>query len=267
MTESGSGRPDDRDPLPGGGGDAADDYTPSASWETSRGSSWENTTPYESPWAAPGSSGTAESGASAADRPADDGPWPTYPEQDPPSHQPSPGGYQQPSQGYPQQGYPQQGYPQQQGYGSQPSSYPSAGDPYPSYGQPAPPPQPDYGSQTAYSQPGSYPAQPAYGQQPDYGQLPAYGVNPYQQPAYGYVPPNHPQATTALILGIVGMVLCPFVGIAGFVIGGRVRREIDAAPGQWGGRGLATAGWVLGILSIVYAALVLVFTVIGIASS
>jgi hypothetical protein len=46
-----------------------------------------------------------------------------------------------------------------------------------------------------------------------------------------------------------------------------IRREIDAAPGQWGGRGLATAGWVLGILSIVYAALVLVFTVIGIASS
>ena len=80
-------------------------------------------------------------------------------------------------------------------------------------------------------------------------------MNPYQQPVYGYVLPNHPQATTALILGIVGLALCPFVGIAGFVMGGRVRREIDAAPDQWGGRGLATAGWVLGIISIVYAAL------------
>ena len=100
---------------------------------------------------------------------------------------------------------------------------------------------------------------------------PGYGVNPYQQPVYGYVPPNHPQATTALILGIVGLALCPFVGIAGFVLGGRVRREIDAAPGQWGGRGLATAGWVLGIISIVYAALVLayivVIAVVAVASS
>ena len=237
MTESGAGRPDDRDPQPGDGGED-DDYTPPASWETSRGSSWENTTPYESPWAAPGSSGTAASGASAAEPAGGGGPWPTYPERDPQGHQSSVEGYQPPTQGY-------QPPP---GYGSQPSSYPSAGNPYPSYGQPPPTPQP-----------GSYPQQPAY------------GVNPYQQPAYGYVPPNHPQATTAMILGIVGLALCPFVGIAGFVLGGRVRREIDAAPGQWGGRGLATAGWVLGIISIVYAALVLayivVIAVVAVASS
>ena len=237
MTESGSGRRDDRDRSPDEGGG----YTPSASWETSRGSSWENTTPYESPWAAPGSSGTAASGASAADRPAEDGPWPTYPDQDPQDYRQPTQGYQQPDQGY-----------QQQGYGSQPSSYPSAGDPYPTYGQQPQPLQPDYGSQSAYTQPGSYPQQPVY------------GVNPYQQPVYGYVPPNHPQATTALILGIVGLALCPFVGIAGFVMGGRIRREIDATPGQWGGRGLATAGWVLGIISIVYSALVLAY-IVGIA--
>ena len=84
-------------------------------------------------------------------------------------------------------------------------------------------------------------------------------MNPYQQPVYA--PPNHPQATTALILGVVGLALCPFVGIAGFVMGGRVRREIDAAPGQWSGRGLATGGWVLGIISIVYAALGVVYLV------
>ena len=229
MTDSGSGRPDDRDPQPGGG--SGDDYTPSASWETSRGSSWENTTPYESPWAAPGSSGTAASGASAADRPTEDGPWPTYPDPGP--------AVQDQSQQY--------GHAQPPDYGTQ------AG-----YGQPAYPP-PD---QTGYPPQPGYGQQPVYGQQPRYGQQPAYGVNPYQQPAYGYVPPNHPQATTALILGIVGLALCPFVGIAGFVLGGRVRREIDAAPGQWGGRGLATAGWVLGIISIVYAALVLAYVVV-----
>ncbi len=89
-------------------------------------------------------------------------------------------------------------------------------------------------------------------------------MNPYQQPVYGagYVLPNHPQATTALILGIVGLALCPFVGIGGFVLGGRARREIDASPGQWSGRGVATAGWVLGIIAIVYAALVLVYVVV-----
>ena len=241
MTDSGSGQHDDRDPRSGDGGGSADDYTPSASWETSRGSSWENTTPYESPWAAPGSSGTAASGSSAVDRPAEDGPWPTYPDPTPPS-------YEQP-QSYPS-GYGQPAYPDAQtGYGQPPA-----------YGVTPPPDQTGY-QQPAYGQP-AYDQQPAYGQQPGYGQQPAYGVNPYQQPGYGYVAPNHPQATTALILGIVGLALCPFVGIAGFVMGGRVRREIDAAPGQWGGRGLATAGWVLGIISIVYAALVLAYVVI-----
>ncbi len=239
MTESGAGQRDDRDPQSGHGGGSGDDYTPSASWETARGSSWENTTPYESPWAAPGSSATAASGASAVDRPDEDGPWPTYPE-------PGPANHEQPQQ------YPT-GYGQPPAYGTQSG-----------YGQPAYGTEPGHGQPASYPTPeqSGYPAQPAYGQQPTYGQQPAYGVNPYQQPGYGYLPPNHPQATTALILGIVGLALCPFVGIAGFVMGGRVRREIDASPGQWGGRGVATAGWVLGIISIVYAALVLVYVVV-----
>ncbi|HEY5981353.1 MAG TPA: DUF4190 domain-containing protein [Microlunatus sp.] len=220
MTDSGAGQRDDRDAQPGGGG-----------------SSWENTTPYQSPWAAPGS-GTAASGASASDRPAEDGPWPTYPDQTP-------------------QGYEQ---PQHPGAYHQPADYGAQAG----YGQPTAYPPPD-----SAADPAGYPQQPAYGQ-PAYGQQPRYAVNPYQQPAYGYLPPNHPKATTAMVLGIIGIVLCPFVGIGGFVLGGRARREIDAAPGQWGGRGTATAGWVLGIISIVYASLVLVYAVvlgIGIAVS
>lgn len=266
MTESGSGRRDDQGPerRDSGGTGSGDDYTPSASWESSRGASWENTTPYESPYSGPGSSGSASSSGSAgypnpsaasagsaAEPPADNGPWPSYPDQAP-------------------QSFEQPGYGQSQGYG-QPSSYGSASDAYgqqgygqqPGYGQGSGPGQgygqPDASQQQGYQQ---------YGQQAGYGQQPpAYGVNPYQQPTYaGYALPNHPQATTALILGIVGLALCPFVGIAAFVMGGRVRREIDAAPGQWGGRGLATAGWVLGIISIVYAALLLVYLVIAIVA-
>ncbi|MDN5763163.1 MAG: DUF4190 domain-containing protein, partial [Microlunatus sp.] len=134
-------------------------------------------------------------------------------------------------------------------------------DPYPA---PQPPGYDSYG-QPEYGQP-EY-GQPGYAPQ-SYGQQAASGMNPYQQPGYGaYQLPNHPQATTALILGIVGLVFCPFVGIAGLVLGGRARKEIDAAPGQWGGRGIATAGWVLGIISIVYLAFLVVFVIIGVAGS
>ena len=235
MTDSGSGQRDDQgQPTPPGSDHPGpdDDYTPSASWETSRGSSWENTTPYESPYARPDSSGSASgygssaasyesvSGSestspygqdrgdqtgSAAEPAAEDGPWPTYPDQ-------AQGGY----------GPSQPGYGQPPSY-QQPTSYGSASDPYAQsgsgphgpYGQ-----QPGYGEQAPYGQP----AQEQYGQPPGYPAQPGYGVNPYQQPVYaGYVLPNHPQATTALILGIVGLALCPFVGIAGFVMGGRVR--------------------------------------------
>ena len=99
--------------------------------------------------------------------------------------------------------------------------------------------------------PQSYPEAPAPG---GYGSNP-YEVNPYQGAYPGYAaygpPPNHPQAVTAFVLGLVGLVVCTPVGIGGLVIGGRVRKEIDAAPGQYSGRGLATAGWVLGIISVV----------------
>ena len=83
--------------------------------------------------------------------------------------------------------------------------------------------------------------------------------------AYG-PPPNHPQAVTAFVLGLVGLVVCTPVGIGGLVIGGRVRKEIDAAPGQYSGRGLATAGWVLGIISVVLLVLAVVFVIIGVAA-
>ena len=44
-----------------------------------------------------------------------------------------------------------------------------------------------------------------------------------------------------------------------------MRKEIDAAPGQYSGRGLATAGWVLGIISVVLLVLAVVFVIIGVA--
>ncbi|MDQ4054503.1 MAG: DUF4190 domain-containing protein, partial [Actinomycetota bacterium] len=105
------------------------------------------------------------------------------------------------------------------------------------------PPQPPPSWET-YQQPAS----PAY--------PPAPGQHPYGQPAYGFygqVP--HPEANTALIMGIVALagtfvcgILC-VVGPFAWAKGAKVRREIDADPQRWSGRGEATAGYVMGIIT------------------
>ena len=48
-----------------------------------------------------------------------------------------------------------------------------------------------------------------------------------------------------------------------WVVGARARKEIDAAPGRYGGREKATAGMVMGIIAT--ALLGLVIAVVGIA--
>ena len=73
---------------------------------------------------------------------------------------------------------------------------------------------------------------------------------------------------TAMIFGIVGLVALPttcigsLLGIVAIVLGGKARREIDASPGYWSGRSQATAGWVMGIISIVLAAIWIVYLVV-----
>lgn len=91
--------------------------------------------------------------------------------------------------------------------------------------------------------------------------------NPYQpgpqQPYGGYAvqPPQHPQATTVLVLGILGLLLCQLASPVAWVMGGRARREIEAARGQLGGSGMVTAGWVMGIIGTVLLALSLLVVV------
>jgi len=59
----------------------------------------------------------------------------------------------------------------------------------------------------------------------------SYGTPPPQpgQPApYGYgPPPNHPRATTVLVLGILALAFCGILGIPAWVIGNTALREID----------------------------------------
>ncbi|MGI9123778.1 MAG: DUF4190 domain-containing protein [Mycobacterium sp.] len=119
-----------------------------------------------------------------------------------------------------------------------PSGNPPPFDPnQPPYPAPYPPPPPGY-----YPPPPGYPA-PAYAQ-----------------------PPAHPQATTAIVLGILGLVLCGVAAPFALWLGRKSMTEIDASGGRLSGRGQAQAGFIMGIIGTVFLAigLILVFTgVIG----
>jgi hypothetical protein len=59
-----------------------------------------------------------------------------------------------------------------------------------------------------------------------------------------------------MILGIVGTVLCCLpAGIPAIILGNIARKEIDASGGLQEGRGMATAGLILGIVSTVLSVL------------
>ena len=151
------------------------------------------------------------------------------------------------------------------------------------YGTPPPPPQNPYGSppadqpaQPPYGQPQygapQYPQQPPYGQ-PQYGQ-PQYGAPQYPQPpGYGHpgygpgAPQNHPSATTALVLSIIGLAGVAFCGGLTLVLspfawrmGAKAVEEIDANPGAYGGRDQANAARIMGVIGTV----LLVLGVLGI---
>jgi hypothetical protein len=142
-----------------------------------------------------------------------------------------------------------------------------------------PPNQPgswEQAQQPQYDQP-VYGGQPTYGQpvywQPQYGQ-PQYGQPTYPPPGYGYpaVVPTDGQATASMIVGIVSLVLasCYGFGLLGapvaLFLGRASMKRIDASAGQLGGRGMAQAGFVLGIIGTVLLglaiAVVIVFLVV-----
>lgn len=148
-----------------------------------------------------------------------------------------------------------------------PGSVPPRHNPYA-----APSPQGPYGAPAAqpvppanpYPQPGSfdqYAAPNPYGAQP-YGGYPA---------GYGAGLPDHPSASTAMVLGIVGLVGIALCGGLTLVlspfawgIGRRAVREIDADPAKFGGRDKANAGKIMGIIGTVLLVLAVVLLVLAI---
>ncbi len=128
-------------------------------------------------------------------------------------------------------------------------------------GQPQPEQQPPaYGyPQQPGAQPPSQPGYPPQGyQQPGYPQ-PAYVPQNYGPP----LAPKHPQAQTAMILGIIALAggatcLLPILASPfAWYFGAKAKREIDAEPGRWSGRSDAQAGFILGLIGSVLLVLAL----------
>lgn len=69
-------------------------------------------------------------------------------------------------------------------------------------------------------------------------------------------------ATTSLVLGILSLVMCGlFTGIPAMITGRRAMQEIDASGGRLGGRGLAQAGFITGLIGTILTTLALLFMV------
>jgi hypothetical protein len=128
------------------------------------------------------------------------------------------------------------------------------------------------------SDPGPRPEQNPYGAPPPYQQN-AYGQQPYQQPygapqPMGYPPYPQPTPPTdglglaAMIVGIVSLVLsCGYgIGLLGspvaLVMGRISMKRIDRSGGRLGGRGLALAGFILGIVGTVLLVLAVIVVVV-----
>lgn len=109
------------------------------------------------------------------------------------------------------------------------------------------PTQPQQPYQQPYQQPG-YTQAPGYPQ----GGYPQAG---YAQGGYGYAAPGtNTLALVALIAGIAGYVVIPFIGHLTAVITGHMAKKQIAQTGEQGG-GMATAGLVLGYIGLALSVL------------
>ncbi|GAD82102.1 DUF4190 domain-containing protein [Nocardia asteroides] len=88
-------------------------------------------------------------------------------------------------------------------------------------------------------------------------------------------PPDHPQTTTVLVLGILGLAFCGVLAPFAWLKGRTVLAEIDASQGRTGGRSQVYAGYIMGIIGTAMLALSLlvglgglvVFLIVGAAES
>ncbi|KRC63482.1 hypothetical protein ASE12_01125 [Aeromicrobium sp. Root236] len=69
----------------------------------------------------------------------------------------------------------------------------------------------------------------------------------------------------SMILGIIGIVCCGFfTGIPALILSSQAKSEIRASGGSQTGQGMATAGFVLGIISIVFGVINIILLATGV---
>lgn len=123
------------------------------------------------------------------------------------------------------------------------------------------PPGDEQQGQPSWQQPES---QPPQWQQPE--SQPQWGQQ--SQPQWGQQQQYQPQttpgtATAALILGICAILVCPIIcAPLALIYGNKARNEIDASGGRLGGRGMATAGIVLGWIGVAWAVLWVIYIIV-----
>jgi uncharacterized Tic20 family protein len=79
--------------------------------------------------------------------------------------------------------------------------------------------------------------------------------------------PEQSQATTALVLGILGLVICGILGPFAWSMGNKELQAIDAGRRPPENRGTANAGKILGIVSTVLLAVGVVVIILVIVGS
>lgn len=92
-----------------------------------------------------------------------------------------------------------------------------------------------------------------------------YGPQGYGPPPHGYgyggppqtprIPPTHPYATLAVVLGLFSFLTGPLTGVPAILLAARALRDITAAPERLGGASTAQAGRVLGWIGCTLGAL------------
>jgi hypothetical protein len=102
----------------------------------------------------------------------------------------------------------------------------------------------------------------SYGPPPQY----PYGGGQPGWPPYGPVR-DDPQATTALVLGILAIAVCQILGPFALVIGRNSVARIDASGGQLGGHSRAQAGFVMGLIGTILLVLGVLIGALVIAGS
>ena len=123
------------------------------------------------------------------------------------------------------------------------------------------PPGDEQQGQPSWQQPESQPPQ----WQQSQPQQPQWGQPQQQQPWQPQTTPG--SATAALILVICSLVICGIIARPlALVYGNKARNEIDASGGRLGGRGMATAGIVMGWIGLGLSVLWIIIIIASAAS-